>query len=184
MNQLYYILLLFSILFLLENKAINILICFVGLLITLALIIPTIKENGIINIEAEYYSYILILVQVSALTILFGFIIMLFPTLSYSKPTNIDKKFFSNNYYYLFFLLVILILYNIEIPILSDIVSKINSSIYIIQDKTQNINQDTFFLRKLGYYLYHLDNNIIKLLILTIILLLTIIALFFITPSL
>ena len=114
MNQLYYILLLFSILFLLENKAINILICFVGLLITLALIIPTIKENGIINIEAEYYSYILILVQVSALTILFGFIIMLFPTLSYSKPTNIDKKFFSNNYYYLFFLLVILILYNIR----------------------------------------------------------------------
>lgn len=182
MNQLFYILLLFCILFLFEKKAINILICFVGLLLTLALIIPSINKNDIINIEAEYYSYILILVHVSALTILFGFIIMLFPFLSYSKPTKINQK---NNNNIIFYILIIILIFFIKPLILENFfnISNINSY-YIIQDNTQNLNQDSYFLRKLGIYLYNIDNNIIKLIILTLILLLTIIALFFLTPYL
>lgn len=87
MNQIYYIFILFCLLFIIESKAINILISFVGIMITLA--IQLANNQYLLDINGEYISYILILVQVSALTILFGFIIMLYPYTLYNK-TKID----------------------------------------------------------------------------------------------
>lgn len=196
MNQIYYIFILFCMLFLIETKAINILISFVALLLSLALILPYINISNfgnLENLEGEYFSYALILVQVSALTILFGFVIMLFPTLSYSS-TKLTSFYFlkKNKFIFLLFINIIIIFINIIdyniiksfysflkllfVPIYND-----NSTITFSLDFS-SLNYDTIFFRKFGYYLYTIDNNIIKLLLITIILLLAIISLFFIIP--
>lgn len=221
MNQIYYIFLLFSILFLIERKAINILTSFVGIMISIALLLPTIKIKSILGeslekIDGEYISYILILVQVSALTILFGFIIMLFPNLSHSG--NIKEKKQKEKTYYngliisgLIFviLLISLILVikreaskewiiNFEKFIISIITipseyqevefknlsnyQKGNLPFYSIE-LNNNIHNDTSLLRKIGKSLYSFDGSIIKLILITIILLLAIISLFFIISS-
>lgn len=226
MNQIIYLLILFSLLYLIETKAINILLAFVAIIISLAFILPTITSN-VENIESEYYSYILILVQVSALTILFGFIIMLFPNLSYSTPKNILnpkklEKIDNNNYLspmreisplppvgnynwqkkYIFIsiLSIIIFFFFFGTTLISYITPYFNllaqfkfltsqhteisttlvDNFYSTQDTINNLNNsDTLFLRKLGLNLYTIDHNIIKLLVLTIILLLAIISLFF-----
>lgn len=67
-----------SVAFLLERKPINIIFNFVGILITLAFII------SIDFPDAQYFSFILIIIYTSALSILFGFIIML-------NPNNLPK---------------------------------------------------------------------------------------------
>ena len=62
-----------SLAFLLERKPLNLILNFVGILISLAFLI------SIEYPEAQYFSFILIIVYTSALSILFGFIIMLNP---------------------------------------------------------------------------------------------------------
>lgn len=209
MNQLIYILILFSLLYLIETKAINILFSFVGIIISVSFILPTITPN-IVIIESEYYSYILILVQVSALSILFGFIIMLFPNLSHSIPisnnSNISKppKNKKKSLYYKIIIISLLIISDIiffyflvkyqpvtlsewKSTILSFFSSfsaitwvQVGSNYIPIQEILNNINiSDTLFLRKIGLMLYSVEHNIIKLIVLTIILLLAIISLFF-----
>lgn len=90
MNQIFYIFILFCLLFIIESKAINILISFVGIMITLAIQLAI--NRYLLDINGEYISYILILVQVSALTILFGFIIMLYPSLSLTTQKSIFSR--------------------------------------------------------------------------------------------
>lgn len=81
MKELIGIYIIFGILFLLEKKNINKLANYIGLVIILAIIL------SLINVH--YFSYILILVQISALTILFGFILMLY---SDQNPINYEKE--------------------------------------------------------------------------------------------
>jgi len=71
MNEIFVLIIILGILFIIENKSINTLINYIGITLLLAIII------GLYN--CAYISYILILVQISALTIIFGFIIMLYP---------------------------------------------------------------------------------------------------------
>lgn len=220
MDQIFFIFLFFCFLFLIETKAINLLICFVGIILTLAIKLANL--NSLTILEGEYISYILILVQVSALTILFGFLIMLYPTLPIQKispliqNTKIQNtknlnlkgtwpfgKYLKNPRsafgILLFCLFFILLSYNyiktskeeLFFPIGSKngFFSILQAKEYITPDFCADYNapfgskriipQDTNFLRDLGYYLYTNDNNIFKLIILTIILLLAIIALFF-----
>jgi hypothetical protein len=195
-------------LFVLEYKAINILISFVGLIISLAIELS--YNKGLSFIDGDYFSYILILVQVSALTILFGFIIMLYPTLPIrlkplkeenSKITYILNKIKSlfNNKLIIIIMLISFILYikhinskflfeyfytffnpNLDFKHLNNL-SILNTSFLDIE-KYNNFNyfqQNTDFLRKLGLSLYTNNNTIIKLIVLTFILLFAIIALFF-----
>lgn len=206
MNQIIYILLLFCLLFLIETKAINILLSFVAIMLSLAFILPTITSN-VGTIESEYYSYILILVQVSALTILFGFIIMLFPNLSHSTPKTLPKRTidpeptksmkpsFKLKSITIFISLLLLSFlffryskgffglgYDFKLSFLHHSFQTLNyqGNLITVKEIINNINSsDTLFLRKIGVLLYSVDHNIIKLLVLTIILLLAIISLFF-----
>lgn len=83
MNELFILFLIFSFLFLLENKNINKLGNYVGLVIIFSI------SLSLINLS--YFSFILLLVQISALSILFGFIIMLY------IPRKEKLNFISNN---------------------------------------------------------------------------------------
>lgn len=202
MDQIFFIFLLFSILFLIERKAINILICFVGIMITLAIQINFVSyykcQNGEFNllsiIDGQYFSYILILVQVSALTILFGFIIMLYPSLSSPKISkeyiihkNLKEKKeipFGKILIGVIISLIILIIFGTNI--LEEIKNFLflNKNYWLLKFNDTSLKyisygEDTSFLRKLGYNLYNDEKNIIKLIFLTIILLFAIIALFF-----
>lgn len=222
MNEIFYILVLLSLLFLIEKKAINILITYVGLIITIAIILPLLDKYNIpyitpntllhlgsnINeyyfqyttslkeIEGEYYSYILILIQVSALTILFGFIIMLFPSLSHSQPTlstefRISTKNVEFRYKWIIIvgiiILGIIIFYHSTINLIpiSNINPKntlTNSNIDLVLESDFGGQEDNKLVRKLGRKLYENNNDIIKLLLITVVLLLAIIALFFLIP--
>lgn len=222
MHQLYYIFVLFAILFLFENKAINILIAYIGLLISISILLPFFPyvqslhmgiEGPLLatlsTIEGEYYSYIIILVQVSALTILFGFIIMLFPSLSRSiskrtLPLNISQSdkleiFKISNLIVIFLVFLIISFsfpyiftrydYNISSllfnsllysPTLCDIVSIEDSNDIPLNFIKNYVSlEESPFLRKLGLSLFNNDSTILKLFILTFILLLAIISLFF-----
>ena len=196
MDQIFFIFLLFNILFLIERKAINILICFVGIVLTLAIQISTIfyidKNINILSlIDGQYFSYILILVQVSALTILFGFIIMLYPTLS--KDVNFKSsitlgtlKFKSKKLIFIFLILLEILIYIFfyqYFDLIKSFFYSFYNEFYYWLPSNYTLSQlndfDTSFLRKLGNNLYNDENNIIKLIFLTIILLFAIIALFF-----
>jgi hypothetical protein len=240
MNEMYYILGVLSVLFLIEKKAINILLTFVGLIVTIAITLPLINSycissntslqsissppattphppfgrvgsngfnslipldtthglggymaGGLSSIEGEYYSYILILVEVSALTILFGFIIMLFPTLSISQPQPPHQY---NRWFKIYIILsiVVVVLYLTQpyeiIPFeLNNIFSKYEYVINSLEDTGVGVRweggkEDSKFIRNLGKNLYNNDNDIIKLLLLTFILLLAIVSLFFLLP--
>lgn len=192
MDQIFFIFLLFNILFLIEKKAINILICFVGIVITLAIQISTIFYNedniNILSlIDGQYFSYILILVQVSALTILFGFIIMLYPNLS---KNNINSSITIWRYFKKPVFIILTLLELIFLLFFYQYLDQIKLFIYNIYNETlywlptnnsiDHINTfESSFLSKLGNNLYNDENNIIKLIFITIILLFAIIALFF-----
>jgi NADH:ubiquinone oxidoreductase subunit 6 (subunit J) len=63
---------IFGLLFLLERKPMNLLFNYIGLILSVALLL------GFYN--ADYISYLLIIIYCSALTIIFGFVLMLCPT--------------------------------------------------------------------------------------------------------
>lgn len=182
MNQIFFIFLLFSLLFIIESKAINILFAFVGIMITLAILLGFDKTLSEIN--GEYFAYIIILVQVSALTILFGFIIMLYPKLSLS----IRNTLISDSRLLRIFRFISLILIGTGLVYYFQPQSYLELSCFSsfpISPKggigwaDTILIDDTELLRKLGTSLYSQDNNIIKLIVLTTILLLAIIILFF-----
>lgn len=215
MTSIYYIFILFCILFLIEVKAVNILINYVAILVAVAFIIPYINiypitlggigVGGLGTIGGEYIAYIIILVQVSALTILFGFIIMLYPSLSLSVPIDSNRttqNIYSvkeRNYKYVLIVITSIIIYTsyynsyIYIELLELLSPKgLNMNIAVANLGLDNNIKDTplyyylenSFLRKLGTYIYY--NNIfsIKLILITLILLLAIVILFFfLSPS-
>jgi hypothetical protein len=112
--------LIISTLFLIEKRSINLLAYYIALVLIIAIIIsiyPEYNTYGGYNqiCDISYISYILILVQISALTIIFGFIIMLYPknnteielkhSKSIVKPTNTKT-----NIYKLIFIILLIIL--------------------------------------------------------------------------
>ncbi len=151
----------FMILFLIERKSINILINYIGITIAIAMIIGNTPE--IQAIEGEYLAYILILVQVSALTILFGFLIMLYP----EKTETISYK------YIRYIIIISIIIISIGISHNSDI------TFYLLDIKHEILREDAGLLRHLGDMLYLDNNTIIKLIAITILLFIAIIGLFF-----
>lgn len=193
---------LFSLLFIYERKAINILIAYIGVTISLAIIIA--NDIEIRLIEGEYISYILILVQVSALTILFGFIIMLFPTLNplgvegrasplpspLSPGVGVEGvqgveggqggKGIKLRYFLTTLAMLGIVITLLYTPLPLSPVSGIAS--HLGTPGTLGIeapDTDIHLLRKIGEALYTCDITILKLILVTTILLVAIIGLFF-----
>lgn len=157
------ILLFMGLIFLLEWRTLNALISYIGLTIILAIILA--KDSIIQLIGGEYISYIIILVQVGAISVLFGLVLMII------QPTNREIKESNKKRILLFIIystIMILLSYNKtqDYPQLlqpSDIQTNNGPLLYIIGQE---------FYTNLG--------SIIKLLVITVILLLAIIGLFFI----
>lgn len=166
MNQIIYIFILFNLLFLIERKAINKLLTFVGIIITTALLLA--EEMKII--DGTYFSYILILIEVSALTILFGFIIMLFPNIS-TRSSLSGPSLFNNP------LISIILL----IPLLFLLQSKTSLNIWnpFAYYSPEFSIEENNFIRKIGFLFFTENCSIFKLILLTLILLFAIVALFF-----
>ena len=178
MKELIGIYIIFGILFLLEKKNINKLANYIGLVLILAIIL------SLINVH--YFSYILILVQISALTILFGFILML-----YSDQNSIkinEKNLWINiiKYIILYFLILFIILFfynSFSLIDFSLIFSKF--SINLLPEKINLLfNNDiieemneSLIIPNLSLLLF--NEYLINLLVITILLLFAIIALFF-----
>ena len=179
MNQIIYIFILFNLLFLIERKAINKLLTFVGIIITTALLLA----EHLKIIDGTYFSYILILIEVSAFTILFGFIIMLFPTISTRTPSsNLLPLFQPITISYGPFILLILPLifllsfywYPITLyPPFSNLEELYYTNLGELYDESNN------FIRKIGLLFFTENCSIFKLILITLILLFAIVALFF-----
>lgn len=198
MNEIFILFIILGTLFIIENKSINLLAYYVGMVIIIAILI-TIFPN-LNNIEQScngisYISYMLVLVQISALTILFGFIIMLYPKnntdiLIKEKNPKILLNNINNSIKKIIYIILIIsfILFNIylymnNINIINILVDVINENNIV---KINNINyfnienETSTFLNKISYLLYTEPSNIFKFMVLTIILLFAIICLFFI----
>jgi len=148
------LIILFGILFIIERKPMNIIFNFIGLIVTIAIVL------GINN--TDYISYLLIIIYCSALTIIFGFVIMLTPAIK-------KNQFFQDNNILFLFPFIIFITFfifqdNMEIPTI------------LYNDETLVNN----FIYKIGNLLYSEEINIMKFMIATLILLLALVALFFI----
>lgn len=170
------LLITFGILFIIETKSINTLANYIGITILIAILI------GIHN--CEYISYLLILVQISGLAILFGFIIMLFPKnhtyyidSNHSRINNNDSSRPYNSYFLilfiLFFIPFIYYLFFNDYDFLG-ILSSYNN---IWNDSI--LNHTNLFISKLAYFLYYSNSYVFNFLFLTLFLLFAIIALFF-----
>lgn len=146
------LIILFGVLFIIERKPMNIIFNFIGLIVTVAIIIG--KNNS------EYISYLLIIIYCSALTIIFGFVIMLTPDKDFTKTSEIKML--------IFIPIVIFLTY---------FIFKENTSTFIIEMAEIN---DMTLINKIGNLLYGEEINIIKLMIATLILLLALVALFYI----
>lgn len=150
------LILVFGLLFILERKPMNIIFNFIGIIISTAILLG--------HFDTDYLSYLLIIIYCSALTIIFGFVIMLTPSDHFER--FYDHKFF------LFLPLFILLSYNSLNT--SDVLNNLDNLILLDGD------WDLTFLNKIGYLLYFDDINIIRFFIATLILLLALVALFFI----
>ena len=223
---------IFALLYILEYKSINLLAYYVGMVIIIAIVISNYQEinNNIFIIldriyeqewlyssykeiyknisfkgiqkDIGYISYILILVQISALTIIFGFIIMLYPKNNtdvlinkkniLSKIENKKKEKINYKLYIIIFLFLCLLLLLKNIPLIltfdyNSLFIYINKLFYEILTpypiNNNNIpsmeNNTTTLLKIISTQMYSELSNIIKFMIITIILLFAIIGLFY-----
>lgn len=149
------LIILFGLLFILERKPMNIIFNFIGLIITVAILL------GLYN--TDYLSYLLIIIYCSALTIIFGFVIMLTPDLYFAKTSEIK----------IYFLIPIIIFFTF----FSFNSTSLDHSIpMLILDNETNMT----ILNKIGNLLYTEELNIFKFIIATLILILALVALFYI----
>lgn len=143
------LIILFGLLFIIEKKPMNILFNFIGLILSVAIILG---QNN-----TEYLSYLLIIIYCSALTIIFGFVIMLTP-IDYTSTTD-------NKIYFLIPFIIFLTFF-----LFKD--NPLNSLFYY--------DSDLSLINKIGNLLYNDEINIFKFLLATLILLLALVALFYI----
>lgn len=166
------LLITFSILFIIERKSINTLANYIGITILIAILVA-------IN-NCEYISYLLILVQISGLAILFGFIIMLFPkNHTYYIDSPKINQYNNDSYFFILFILFFtpFIYYLIGgKEFLFDILN-LSNNISIWNDSL--LNHSNLFISKLAYFLYFSNFYFFNFLFLTLFLLFAIIALFF-----
>ena len=146
------LIIIFSLLFVLETKPMNIIFNFIGIIISVAFLI------GYNN--ADYISYLLIIIYCSALTIIFGFVLMLIPSTFF-----LEKK----GKYIGVFIAILYIFLNHK-----------KYFFYLTSENIEKNNNIYYLINKIGNLLYLDLNNIIKFFISTLILLLALIALFFI----
>lgn len=146
------LIILFGLLFIIERKPMNIIFNFIGLIVSVAIILG---QNN-----TEYLSYLLIIIYCSALTIIFGFVIMLTPINNSNNP--------SLNIYILipFIILLTFFLFNENSNLLD---SPVDLSFF-----------NESLINKIGNLLYTEEINIFKFMIATLILLLALVALFYI----
>lgn len=142
------LIIIFGLLFLAERKPMNILFNFIALVVLVAILLA---QSGV-----EYFSYLLIIIYCSALTIIFGFVIMLTPY-HITPPTKRGGILF-------LFVFLPFTFYMLNSP-----VEVIPPSISI---------DGAGVLEKIGNLLYNEETNIVKFMIATLILLLALIALF------
>lgn len=155
------LIILFGLLFIIERKPMNIIFNFIGLIVTVAVLLGQYK--------IDYISYLLIIIYCSALTIIFGFVIMLTPEKEFSKPSDIKLLFFIP---FIIFISFFLFKFN----------NSSFSSSFII-DIVERKEWDMTLINKIGDLLYTEEINIIKFMIATLILLLALVALFYILMS-
>jgi NADH:ubiquinone oxidoreductase subunit 6 (subunit J) len=188
MNHISIIILVLLFLFFFEKRTIIALLYFIGLTVLVAILISLDPFIRLIN--GEYLSYILILVQVGAISVLFGLVIMLLPDSSFRDSKLLSSfSFFSaisprfqisKKYIFFFFLLFSSLLFFSSSslfpypffsspPFFFSTVSFFSPSLLF---------SDTL-LFKIGFSLYTVPSFIIKFFLLTIILLLAIVGLFF-----
>jgi len=160
MGAIKFLIILFGLLFIIERKPMNIIFNFIGLIVSVAIIL------GLNN--TEYLSYLLIIIYCSALTIIFGFVIMLTPM---ENTKTRDKK--------IYFLIPFIIF--ITFFLFKD--SSLNSTNYIEFDLIFNNDSNLSLINKIGNLLYTEEINIFKFMIATLILLLALVALFYILMS-
>ncbi len=165
MNQIVILLIIFSLLFIFANKNTDKLLNYVGIILTIAMLIM--YQSQLYEVDGEYIPYTLILVQISAITIIFGFVMMLF-----ASRTNTGETI---NPLWLIIIVPLLFCIVLYFPEISEI-----SDIHESTDKLKNIQHNTILvLRKLGHEIYIEETGILKIAVLAAILLILIIALFF-----
>lgn len=150
------LIIIFGILFIIERKPMNILFNFIGLIVAVAILIGKYK--------AEYISYLLIIIYCSALTIIFGFVIMLTPSTITIKEEEEKSKILYLIPFILFFSFFFFY-----------------DNFYEYNDLYLEVGEwDMTLIKKIGNILYTEEINIIKFMIATLILLLALVALFYI----
>lgn len=160
---------------------------YIGITLIIAILIGTMKiydPSGIGIKDIEYISYVIILVQISALTILFGFIIMLYPIQELSSPQGL-KNIIKPNIKIVFILITLILIYSIKSINIIEIYKNIYWEEELIKIGAEKIKipksgESIKILKTIGELLYTDNNIIIKLIILTLILLIAIVAIFYI----
>ncbi len=193
MEEIGIIYIIISILYIIERKPINILINYIG--ITIIIAISILNTPIMLSIGGEYISYIIIMVQVSAITIIFGFIIMLYPNTPaslarYNNGLLYNNNNNNNNYGWKVWGMVIIIIlillsltptfHSIWVGVQGPLGGSLRSTIGIMDWDTINNGKVLTKIGELLYISWEEDGytNLSKLLIITLILLLAIIALF------
>lgn len=153
------IIIIFGLLFLIESKPMNILFNFIGLIISVAILLGFFK--------IEYLSYLLIIIYCSALTIIFAFVIMLSPD-SFS-PLNYNINNNKKRYIPIIIIISYILFFYDYFFFHFDFLEIFDS-----------IDSNSILINKIGNILYSDEINILKFMVATLILLLALIALFYI----
>lgn len=176
----YIFLLIFSILYIIDNKPINIIIDFIGIIISISIILININIY-----DVSFISIILIIIYASALAIIFGFIVMLFNNKSLevekeniwkntginvfylplklilNKKTN-EIKLVKSIYYIIITILLLVIIYNINkkyIPILELSGTLLSEKLKIYEPKLLFINNNELYNIYYSFFNYFFNQN-------------------------
>ncbi len=149
------LIIVFGILFILERKPMNIIFNFIGLIIATAILLG--------KYDTDYLSYLLIIIYCSALTIIFGFVIML-------TPSDNFERFSEKRFFFLLPFIIFLTYYTLNTTDL------LNYNLSTVLEG----DWDLTIINKIGNMLYMEEINIIRFMIATLILLLALVALFYI----
>lgn len=176
---------IFGLLFIVERKPMNILFNFIGLVVTVAILLG---QSAPFGAGMDYLSYLLIIIYCSALTIIFGFVIMLTPISS--TPTSAQAPNLKWGLAGRGESLLIPFLCALAITVTA-LIFNYNHPFEIIGISDMGVcagegleNKDTptegCVINKIGNLLYTEEINIIKFMIATLILFFALVALFFV----
>lgn len=155
------LIIVFGILFILERKPMNILFNFIGLIIATAILLA--------KYDTDYLSYLLIIIYCSALTIIFAFVIMLTPTNNFERISTSPKVMGCGIFVFLP-LIIFITYYTLNTTDL------LNYNLSTVLEG----DWDLTIINKIGNMLYMEEINIIRFMIATLILLLALVALFYV----